>query len=371
MVAAAVEVALDLGEPVVRRHVANSSMRLAGSWTVDLGRGIRGLAHAHRDPVRRSRRPAPGQGAAGDDNDQPQRARGMVWARLEHRGRAWKSAREPPWTQSAGQSPLGASRGYAPSLLTSSAGSRLSPPGRGDCGAGGRREDRKNDPRTLARRRLVRQVRRMRYDCAGASVAHWMAWLAEKIDCGAHDSPRVMQPTAEEIAALTDAEAERPSGDESRLPSDEVPAISARTTRHGIPYRLPQRHPNWTFRRTMSAPVAETAEPVAEHDRRYREIFGINDEQPKRRWRRAKLSCATRFRSELESIGSQSELRSHVVPARQRQRELRACPSRAVLGGNVGYLSRDERRSSATGGPDDAGSSAECRHCQSGPVVGR
>ena len=89
----------------------------------------------------------------------------------------------------------------------------------------------------------------VRYDCASASVAHWIARLAKKVGLQRPRFTAVMQPTAEEIAALADAEAKEPTGDESQLPSDGVQAISRPNHAAPIPCRLPQRHPNRMFRR--------------------------------------------------------------------------------------------------------------------------
>ncbi len=126
-----------------------------------------------------------------------------------------------------------------------------------------------------------------RYDCANTSVAHWIARLAKKIGLNGSQFTAVVQPTAEQIAALSAAvEANEATGDEIQLPSDEVPAISR--TNHAAPNPAPSppTAPQPDVPPAASAPVAETAEATAERERQYREIFGIDDEQPRRRWRR-------------------------------------------------------------------------------------
>ncbi len=124
----------------------------------------------------------------------------------------------------------------------------------------------------------------VRYDCASPSVAHWINRLARKV--GLTDSAflATVQTTPEEIAALSaavlDAEpavGEPGSAAESAPPNQETQAALVPAPALPKPVRV--------AREPQPAADLETPE-AAERERAYREIFGIEDPKPRRRWRR-------------------------------------------------------------------------------------
>jgi hypothetical protein len=154
--------------------------------------------------------------------------------------------------------------------------------------SGGRREDRQKmilegwRDAILSGRYLA-----VRYDCGSMSVAHWINRLAKKVGLTGPAFTAVLQPSAEEIAALPPAADEpdelpapRPARSaETAPPADEqvqLAPVRAPLPPPPAPKKLPEPPPQ---------PQHETPEAAAQRERVYREIFGI-DEPDRRRWRR-------------------------------------------------------------------------------------
>ncbi len=307
----AVEVALDLDERVVRRHVAKleDAGWLArapwiwgdGSvvWLTRIGTESAGLGGLR--PVK-----APPATTTISHSVLV----GWSAARLERRGRAWKSARELAIDPERWSVTTRCERGYTTQLPDLVAWVKPSTrPVAVIAESGGRREDRQKMILEGWRDAIWSgQYAAVRYDCASTSVAHWIARLAKKIGLERPRFTAVAQPTAEQIAALAAAEAKEPTGDESQPPADEVRAISGpnHTARPSVP-SLPAP-PQSDVPTSVSAPVAETAEAAAERDRRYREILGMDDEKPNAD---GAGEAELRYAPELASMGSRSELRGH------------------------------------------------------------
>jgi len=211
---------------------------------------------------------------------------GWSAARVEHRGRTWKSARElalepERWAVSAR-----CERGYTrqlPDLAVWLGSSK--PPAAVIAESGGRREDRQKmilegwRDAILSGRYLV-----VRYDCASASVAHWIERLAKKVGLSGSDFLATEQTTAEQIAALSPVapvieelvdEADDASGDPDTGDDhiDPVRELAPPEQRDPDPPTAP------------FVPQAETAEAAAERLRAYREVFGLDEEKPRRWWR--------------------------------------------------------------------------------------
>lgn len=286
----AVEVALDLDERVLRRHVAK--LEAAGwlarepwiwgegsvAWLTRIGTasaGLGGLRPVKAPPARTTISHSV--------------LVGWSAARLERRGRAWKSARELALDRERWSVTMRCENGYTTQLPDLVGWVKPSTrPVALVAESGGRREERQKmilegwrDAVWSGRYAAVR------YDCASASVAHWIARLAKKVGLQRPHFIAVVQPTAEQIAALCAAEPEESTGDSSQLPSDGVEAISGPNYAAPIPAPSPPPAPQPDVPSLVSVPVPETAEAAAERDRRYREIFGMNEEKPRRRWRRS------------------------------------------------------------------------------------
>jgi hypothetical protein len=286
----AVEAGLDLDERVVRRHVAK--LEAAGwlarapwvwgegsvAWLT--GAGVEGTGLGG---VRAVRSP-PGRTTI---------AHGVLvgWsaARVERRGRVWMAARELAVERQRWAVPMRCERGYTeqlPDLVgwVKQAG----PPVAVIAESGGRREDRQKmilegwcDAIWSGRYAAVR------YDCASASVARWIARLAKKVGLTDSDFKASVQTTAEQIAALApDATISEPTaiydsksssdtvGDHE--PTDAAP-IRSQPLRASTQANTPASAP---------APLPETAEAAAARERVYRELLGVNAQKPRRRWRR-------------------------------------------------------------------------------------
>ena len=127
----------------------------------------------------------------------------------------------------------------------------------------------------------------VRYDCASPSVAHWITCLANRVgltgsaftavvqdDRGA-DRRALPAPPDDEPAfdeAMSSAESDRAPGDELQTAQVQAP----------VPPDLDQPAPP----KPPPAPEPESAEAAAERERRYREILGMDEQKPRRRWRR-------------------------------------------------------------------------------------
>jgi hypothetical protein len=287
----AVEVALGLNQRVVRRHVA----KLEGvgwlarepwiwgegsvAWLTSLGTksaGLGGLRPVKAPPAMTTITHAV--------------LVGWSAARLERRGRAWQSARELALDPGRWSVTARCERGYTEQLpdLVGWVKPSTSPIAL-IAESGGRREDRQKmilegwrDAVWSGRYAAVR------YYCANATVAHWIARLAKKVGL---EHPRFtarVQTTPEDIAVLAAvAEADKLTGDESQLPVDRDQPISElnHLARAPLPSSPSASQPD--VPPSVSPATPETPEAAAERDRRYRQIFGIEDEKPRRRWRRS------------------------------------------------------------------------------------
>ena len=127
----------------------------------------------------------------------------------------------------------------------------------------------------------------VRYDCASESVAHWITRLANKVGLTDSAFTAVVQTTAEQIAALFPAPPDdEPAFDEATSPAESEPApgdeLQTAPVRAPVPPEADQLAPP----ESSPAPEPETAEAAAERERRYREILGMDEQKPHRRWLR-------------------------------------------------------------------------------------
>lgn len=211
---------------------------------------------------------------------------GWSAARVEHRGRSWKSRRELALEHDSWSVTMRCERGYTQQLPDLAVWLNESkPPGAVIAESGGRREDRQKMILQSWRDALWsgRYVA-VRYDCASPSVAHWINRLAKKIGLTDSAFMATVQTTAEDIAALSPAALDeetpfdRPDSTAEAAPAPDQAAQAALV-------------PGLAVARPASvAPVpvedTETPEAAARRERAYREIFGIEDPKPRRRWRR-------------------------------------------------------------------------------------
>jgi hypothetical protein len=289
----AVEVGLDLDQRVVRRHVAKLE---AAGWLARepwiwgegsvvwlTGAGIEGAGLGGVRPVKSP----PGATTI---------AHGVLvgWsaARAEHRGRAWKSARELAVEREMWAVTARCERGYTELLPDLAVWlKRSAPPVAVIAESGGRREDRqKMILEGWHNGILSGRYAAVHYHCASASVAQWISRLAKKLGLTGHTFRAEVQMNAEDIAALLPAANdpdELPTHDQLRSrdtapPGDEqVQILPARTMlTPPVPEKLPEPAPE---------PQPETPEAAADRRRQHREIFGIDDpfgtDEPARRRR--------------------------------------------------------------------------------------
>jgi len=286
----AVGVGLDLDHRVVRRHVAKLE---AAGWLARepwiwgegsvvwlTGAGIEGAGLGGVRPVKSP----PGATTI---------AHGVLvgWsaARVEHRGRAWRSARElavehEMWAVSAR-----CERGYTellPDLVVWL--NHSAPPVAVIAESGGRREDRQKMILEAWHNGILSgRYAAVHYHCASDSVAHWISRLAKKLGLTGRRFRVEVQMTAEEIAALLPA-----ANDSDELASDaqlrnrdteppgdgQVPILPAHAMLPApVAEKLPEPAPK---------PYRETPEAAAKRERAYREIFGLDEPERRRRWRR-------------------------------------------------------------------------------------
>ena len=286
----AVEVGLDLDQRVVRRHVAKLEAagwlaRAPWVWGEDsvvwlTGTGVEGAGLGGVRAVKSP--PAPTTIAHGV-------LVGWSAARAEHRGRTWKSARELELDRERWAAPVRCERGYTEQLPDLAVWlKRSAPPIAVTAESGGRREDRQKMVLEGWRDAIMAgRYAAVIYDCTSASVTLWITRLAQKVSLTPPAFSAAVQPSAEEIAALSPAALDdepafdeaRPSGDCGRAPGEEVDTapIPAPAPREPIQLAPPEPPP---------VPEPENAEAAAERERHYREIFGMNEQKPRRRWRR-------------------------------------------------------------------------------------
>ena len=179
-------------------------------------------------------------------------------------------------------------RGYTqqlPDLAVWLNGSK--PPGAVIAESGGRREDRQKmilegwrdaiwSGRYLA----------VRYDCASPSVARWIARLAKKVGLTDSAFMATVQTTAEQITALSPAAPDdepaidetKPSGEPARTPAEDVQTAPTQGPGPWEPVPVTPPEPRHQSPRQPRPPRSASE--------RYREIFGIDEPKPRRRWRR-------------------------------------------------------------------------------------
>jgi hypothetical protein len=286
----AVGVGLDLDERVVRRHV--TKLEAAGwlaraPWVWGEGSVVwltgAGMEGAGLGGIRAVKAP-PGATTI---------AHGVLvgWsaARVEHRGRVWKSARELALDRERWAIRTRCDRGYTKQLPDLAVWlKRSAPPVAVIAESGGRREDRQKLILEGWRDGILSgRYAGVHYHCASASVAHWISRLARKARLTGPTFVAAVQMGAEEIAALStvDNDSEEPPASEPESPEAAKPGnrqfqvAPVPVTPRPPPIRIEQQV-------TPPEPRPETPEEAAERERRYREIFGIPDPKPRRRWRR-------------------------------------------------------------------------------------
>ena len=121
----------------------------------------------------------------------------------------------------------------------------------------------------------------VRYDCASPSVAHWINRLAKKVQLTGSAFAAVVQPTAEEIAALVPA-----ADDDYQRPATARERRAEETPIEDPGYAAPDRAASTPQPLVANDPAPETAEDDAEPVRHYRELLGMNEPTSRRRWRR-------------------------------------------------------------------------------------
>jgi hypothetical protein len=286
----AVQVGLDLDQRVVRRHVAKLE---AAGWLARApwiwgegsvvwltGTGVEGAGLGGVRAVKSS--PAPTTITHGV-------LVGWSAARAEHRGRVWKSARELELDRERWAAPVRCERGYTVQLPDLAVWlKRSAPPVAVIAESGARREDRQKMILEGWRDAIIAgRYAAVLYDCTSASVTLSITRLAKKVRLTPPAFSAAIQPSADEIAALPPAALDdeptvndaKPSGESARAPDQEVHTAPARAPAPPEPVQLAPPEP-------PPAPEPETAEAAAERERHYREIFGMDEQKPRRRWRR-------------------------------------------------------------------------------------
>lgn len=282
----AVQAGLDLDERVVRRHVAKLEAMgwlcrapwVWGEGSIAWLTGV-GVESAGLGGVRPVKAPPSSTTIA--------HAVLVGWsaARAEKRARVWMSARELALDPERWAVRMRCERGYTKQLPDLAVWlKRSGPPVALVAESGGRREDRQKwILEGWSEAIYGGQYSAVLYDCANESVARWIHRLAKKALLMRSEFNAIVQPRAEEIAALAPAaEDDEPPdrSDDAELPAPSEVQIE--------PARAPEpAEPAETARApTVVAPRAETPEEVAERERRYREIFGIPEPKARPRWRR-------------------------------------------------------------------------------------
>ena len=123
------------------------------------------------------------------------------------------------------------------------------------------------------------------YDCASPSVAHWIARLARKVRLTDMEFVAYEQTTAEYIALMPSAAPEDEPATNPAEPSDEREATPDQQPQLAPP-PAPPREPVQLQPPKPPPPEPEMPEAAAERRRRNREILGIDEPKPRRRWRR-------------------------------------------------------------------------------------
>lgn len=286
----AVQAAIDLDQRVVRRHVAK--LEAAGwlarePWVWGEGSvvwltsaGVEGAGLGGLRPVKSP----PGATTI---------AHGVLagWsaARVEHRGRTWKSARELALEHERWAVTMRCERGYTHQLPDLAAWLNDSkPPGAVIAESGGRREDRQKMILEGWRDAIwAGRYTAVRYDCSSPSVAHWINGLARKVGLTDSTFLATVQTTAEQISALSPGASDADSVlDETEPRAETVPASDREPPVARARAPTPPQPVNVAPVEPPLVPEPETAEATAERLRGYREIFGLDAPKPRRRWGR-------------------------------------------------------------------------------------
>jgi hypothetical protein len=206
--------------------------------------------------------------------------------RVEHRGRAWKSARELAIERERWAVKARCERGYTellPDLAVCL--EPWGPPAAVIAESGGRREDRQKMILEAWRDAVLSgRYESIHYHCASPSVAHWIRRLAQKVRLTAPDFSATQQMTAAEIAALSPAADDDPRARDPPPQSEAVPPPA-----HPVPV-APLRAPlvpTPAATQQPQPPAPPQLEPLgdAARERLYQDAFGT-EPKPRRRWRR-------------------------------------------------------------------------------------
>jgi hypothetical protein len=297
----AVEVGLGIDERVVRRHVAKLEavgwlgrepwVWGEGSVAWLTGRGLDGTSLGGVQPVKLPPSPTTVDHSV---------AVGWTAARVERRGRRWMSARElaldPDRWAVRIQDERGASHKRFPDLAVWLPDAKL--PVAVIVENGHRRDDRQR--RILEGWQYAVQSGRyasLRYDCSSASVAQRIRRLADKIWLRGPEFLAAAQLTRDEIVELAAADPEPvDAGRSGPLPvvaaapgpayNDNGDAGGRPAPPMSAPVETPDEPAPGPAEPPESPESPESPEAAAERERRYREIFGIPEPRPRRRWRR-------------------------------------------------------------------------------------
>ena len=224
---------------------------------------------------------------------------GWSAARVEHRGRIWKSSRELAVERERWAITARCERGYTELLPDLAVWfGRSEPPAAVITESGGRREDRQKQILEGWRDAILSgRYSDVHYYCSDPSVAHWIARLAKKVG---RTSPAFVAETqlgAEEIAALPPAAEDEPDTIEPQPQLEDAGSAcgpsAGRTDSCTVRTRAPVAPvfvPYQTRRRSRRQSPRPPAPPgprlpndAAQHPL-YREVFGTQA-PPRRRWR--------------------------------------------------------------------------------------
>ena len=293
----AVEVGLDLDERVVRRHVAKLEAagwlaRMPWTWGEGsiawlTGAGIERAGLAGVRPIK-----SPPSPTVIDH------ALLLQWSavRAERRRRTWKSARELAVDRERWAVRIRCERGYTQQLpdlavWVTATGAPYAVIGE----TGRRREDRQKLILEGWRDAVMAErYAGVRFDCASTSAALLIRRLAKKVFLSSLDFSALVQTPAQEIVELAraDAEARACTAAEACEPTTGTADASTAAPQPAVeqvPVAQPFPPPiaaGQVERVAKAAPVAQPPSDDAERERRLREVLGIPEPKPRRRWRR-------------------------------------------------------------------------------------
>ena len=287
----AVGVGLDLDERVVRRHVARlEAVGWLGRMPWVWGEGSvvwltsAGLRGADLAPVRDVKaQPSPTTIAHGVL---------VAWsaARMERRGLPWLSARELAADADRWAVRMRDERGYRkqlPDLAVWRRGAERPVAIVGE--ESHRREDRQRMILEGWRDAVwAEQYAAIQYDCASQAAVAKIRRLAKRERLTPPTFIAAAQATADEIRSITpDQEFDEPAAvPDASAAEDEVGTDSQPNEPRLQVVRPPAPPPRIEEAPPPPPEPEESPEAAAERERRYREIFGIPEPKPRRRWRR-------------------------------------------------------------------------------------